>query len=162
MSINETKEFYKKLIENFNGILIQNNHYYLIRVFYEDTDAGGIVYHSNYLNYFERARTSLLNFFNFNQKKLYDNKGLSFVVRQVNLQITNSFHLNDFIIIQSRLKYAKNSSITLEQLAWSIDKDFKLDVLSVKGSIQIVMIDKKNKVRKINNILTNSFFNKQK
>ena len=104
----------------------------------------------------------MLNLFDFNQKKLYDDKGLSFVVRQVNLQITNSFHLNDFIIIQSRLKYAKNSSITLEQLAWSIDKNFKLDVLSVKGSIQIVMIDKKNKVRKINNILTNSFFNKQK
>ncbi len=159
MTIDKTQNFYKKLIDNFNGIIIDNNHYYLIRVFYEDTDSGGIVYHSNYLNYFERARTSILNLLNLDQKRLYDEKGLSFVVREVSLKITNSFYLNDFIIIESRLKYAKNSYITLDQLAWSIDKDFKLDVLCVKGSIQIVMIDNNNKVRKINKILTNSFFN---
>ncbi len=160
MSLYKSNKFYKKLINNFDGIIILNSHYYLMRVFYEDTDAGGIVYHSNYLNYFERARTSLLNLLNLDQKKLNDDKGLSFIVREVNLNITNSFHLNDFIIIETRLKYAKNSFITLEQLAWSIDKNFKLNVMCVKGSIQIVMIDKKNKVRKIKNILTNSFFNK--
>ena len=46
---------------NLDGKLINNKHYYPIKIFYEDTDAGGIVYHSNYLKYFERARTSLLN-----------------------------------------------------------------------------------------------------
>ena len=44
-----------------NGKIIYNDHYYITRIFYEDTDAGGIVYHANYLKYFERARTSLLN-----------------------------------------------------------------------------------------------------
>ena len=47
-----------------NGEIINDTHYYIIRIFYEDTDAGGIVYHANYLKYFERARTSLLNLIN--------------------------------------------------------------------------------------------------
>ncbi len=155
----KSQDFYKKLIEKFNGIIIKHNHYYPIRVFYEDTDSGGVVYHSNYLNYFERARTSLLNLLNLDQKKIFDKNGFSFVVREVSLKITTPFYLNDLVIIETRLKYAKNSHITLKQSAWSIDKDFKLDVLCVKACIQIVMIDKKNKVRRIKEILTNSFFN---
>ena len=47
--------------KNLDGIINNNRHYYFVRVFYEDTDAGQIVYHTNYLKYFERARTSLLN-----------------------------------------------------------------------------------------------------
>ena len=63
-----------KLMENFlkfeinnliNGKIINHHHHYVTRIFYEDTDAGGIVYHANYLKYFERARTSLLNLINF-------------------------------------------------------------------------------------------------
>ena len=159
MSLYKSNKFYKKLINNFDGIIILNSHYYLMRVFYEDTDAGGIVYHSNYLNYFERARTSLLNLLNLDQKKLNDDKGLSFIVREVNLNITNSFHLNDFIIIETRLKYAKNSCINLEQLAWSVNKEVQKDILKVKSDIQIVMIDNRNKVKKIKDILFHPFFN---
>ncbi len=159
MTNNNIQNFYKKLIKNINGISSGGNHYYLVRVFYEDTDSGGIVYHSNYLKYFERARTSLLNLMNINQKTLFDEEGLSFVVRKVSMKITTPFYLNDIIIIETRLKYAKNSFIVLEQLAWSIDKNYKRELVCVKSDFQIVMIDKKNKVRKINKILTNSFFN---
>ena len=53
-----------------NGTIINDTHYYITRIFYEDTDAGGIVYHANYLKYFERARTSLLNLINIYQKQL--------------------------------------------------------------------------------------------
>ena len=48
-------------LQNLDGIIQGNEHYYYLRVYYEDTDAGQIVYHTNYLKYFERARTSLLN-----------------------------------------------------------------------------------------------------
>ena len=70
-----------------NGEIIDDIHYYIIRIFYEDTDAGGIVYHANYLKYFERARTSLLNLINIDQKQLLEKKNLGFVVRDINLRI---------------------------------------------------------------------------
>ena len=56
--------------QNLNGIINNNIHHYLVKVFYEDTDAGQIVYHSNYLKYFERARTSLLNLLKIDQINL--------------------------------------------------------------------------------------------
>ena len=55
-----------------NGEIINDTHYYITRIFYEDTDAGGIVYHANYLKYFERARTSLLNLINIDQFSAVD------------------------------------------------------------------------------------------
>ena len=57
-----------------NGEIINDIHYHITRIFYEDTDAGGIVYHANYLKYFERARTSLLNLINIDQKLLLEKK----------------------------------------------------------------------------------------
>ncbi len=63
------ENLFKSEINNLiNGEIIDDIHYYITRIFYEDTDAGGIVYHANYLKYFERARTSLLNLININQK----------------------------------------------------------------------------------------------
>ena len=55
---------------------------YFCRVFYEDTDSGGIVYHANYLKYFERARTSLLNLMNIDQKNYLMKKGLSLLLER--------------------------------------------------------------------------------
>ena len=51
----------KKQLNINDGKIIEESHFYCVKVFYEDTDAGGIVYHANYLKFFERARTSLLN-----------------------------------------------------------------------------------------------------
>ena len=53
---------------------MHENFYHNIKVYYEDTDAGGVVYHANYLKYFERARTSLLNLINIDQKQLLEKK----------------------------------------------------------------------------------------
>ena len=130
----------------------------MIRVFYEDTDVGGVVYHANYLKYFERARSSLLNSLGINQQDLIIKKNLKFVVRELNLKIVNSFELNDLILTETRLKDAKNSCINLEQFAWSVNKNFEKDKLKVKSDLQIVMIDNKNKVKKIKDILFHPFF----
>ena len=81
--------------------IINNSHYYALRIFYEDTDAGGIVYHTNYLKFCERARTALLIATNINQKKMLDDNKLAFVVRELNLKMTGSFVLNDIIVIKN-------------------------------------------------------------
>ena len=69
---------------------IEKFHKINIRIYYEDTDAGGIVYHSKYLNFAERARTEFLRKCNLNQFMIKQKYGLIFVVNNV---VGNSFHL---------------------------------------------------------------------
>ena len=144
--------------QNLDGIIRGNEHNYYLRVYYEDTDAGQIVYHTNYLKYFERARTSLLNLLNIDQVNLRKNHNINLVVRKADLMWHKPALFNDTILIKSCLKYAKNTSITINQLAYrpfSMDK--KIELL-VSGSIQIVAINKEFKVKRINQILNSKFF----
>lgn len=141
---------------NLDGKLINNKHYYPIRIFYEDTDAGGIVYHSNYLKYFERARTSLLNLLKIDQIKLSQKHDTKLVVRKGDIIWHKPAKLNDTLLIETCLKYAKNSSITLEQKAFINNKN-ETDLL-VTGLFQIVAVNDNFKVKRIKSILQSNFF----
>ena len=141
-----------------NGEIINNYHHYVTRIFYEDTDAGGIVYHANYLKYFERARTSLLNLINIDQKKLLEKKKLGFVVRDINLRINKSFQLNQILVIKTCLKSAKKSCIFLKHEAYETIQGTIRENPNVSCEIQIVMINDKNKVKDISKILHHPFF----
>ena len=142
---------------NLDGKLINNKHYYAIKIFYEDTDAGGIVYHSNYLKYFERARTSLLNLLKIDQTKLSQKHDTKLVVRKGDIIWHKPAKLNDTLLIETCLKYAKNSSITLEQKAFINNKNETY--LLVTGLFQIVAVNDNFKVKRIKNILQSNFFN---
>ena len=142
---------------NLDGKLIYNKHYYPIKIFYEDTDAGGIVYHSNYLKYFERARTSLLNLLKIDQIKLSQKHDTKLVVRKGDIIWHKPAKLNDILLIETCLKYAKNSSITLQQKAFINNKN-ETDIL-VTGFFQIVAVNDNFKVKRIKSILQSNFFN---
>ena len=143
-----------------NGEIVNNTHHYITRIFYEDTDAGGIVYHANYLKYFERARTSLLNLINIDQKQLLEKKKLGFVVRDINLRINKSFQLNQILLVKTCLKSAKKSCIVLKHEAYEINQNTNNKTPNVLCEIQIVMINDKNKVKDISKILDHPFFKK--
>ena len=145
-------------LQNLDGIIQGNEHYYYLRVYYEDTDAGQIVYHTNYLKYFERARTSLLNLLNIDQVYLRKNHNINLVVRKADLIWHKPALFNDTILIKSCLKYAKNTSITIYQEALRYCEIKEKDELLVSGTIQIVAINKEFKVKRINKILKSNFF----
>ena len=147
-----------KNLQNLDGIIQGNKHYYYIKVYYEDTDAGQIVYHTNYLKYFERARTSLLNLLNIDQVELSKIHNINLVVRKADLTWHKPALFNDTILIKSCLKYAKNTSITILQEAFRFCEIEEKNELLVSGTIQIVAINKKFKVKRINKILTSKFF----
>jgi len=145
-------------LQNLDGVIQSNEHFYYLRVHYEDTDAGEIVYHANYLKYFERARTSLLNLLKINQVYLRHRHNIRLVVRKADIIWYKSAFLNNTILIRSCLKYAKNSSITINQSAYCVtDVSEEYDLL-VTGIIQIVAINNEFKVKKINKFLNNRFF----
>ena len=152
------KFIYNNNFQNLDGIIQGNEHHYYLKVYYEDTDAGQIVYHTNYLKYFERARTSLLNLLNINQIVLRKNHNINLVVRKAELIWHKPALFNDTILIKSCLKYAKNTSITINQTACRFFGMEKKNELLVSGTIQIVAINKEFKVKRINQILNCKFF----
>ena len=141
---------------NLDGKIINNKHYYPVKIFYEDTDSGGIVYHSNYLKFFERARTSLLNLLKIDQLNIKKQDDVILVVRKADIIWNKPAKLNDTLIIKTCLKYAKNSSITLKQNAFINDEN-STDLL-VKGVFQIVAVDSNFRVKRIKSILQSNFF----
>jgi acyl-CoA thioester hydrolase len=85
-----------------------------IRVYYEDTDAGGIVYYSNYLKFVERARTEWLRESGINQQEFLQQK-LGFVVRKVEMDNIASAKLDDLLNIRSNIVLVKRASLVFEQ-----------------------------------------------
>ena len=145
------------IFKNLDGLIIEKKHFYALKIFYEDTDAGNIVYHSNYLKYFERARSSLLKLMKIDQLDLKE-EDTFLVVRKVEIDWYKPAKLNDTLLIKSCLKYAKNSSITLDQRAYRYCDYIKSYELLVSGVIKIVAINSVFKVKRIKLILNNSFF----
>lgn len=100
-----------------------------IRVYYEDTDAGGIVYHTNYIKYCERARSEM-----FFERKMVpsQNDESGFVVRTLNASFLATSKLGDMLDVSTQILTLKNSSLTLLQEVWKEEvKVFSMEVVLV-------------------------------
>ncbi len=86
-----------------------------IRVYYEDTDSGGVVYHSNYLNFMERARTEWLRSLGFEQDELIINHHCIFAVHSVQLKFRQPAKFNELLLVQSRITDLSGASFEFEQ-----------------------------------------------
>ncbi|MEY2994067.1 MAG: Acyl-CoA thioester hydrolase YbgC [Pseudomonadota bacterium] len=92
-----------------------------VRVYWEDTDAGGIVFYANYLKFFERARTEWLRHLGIEQHALREVSGGMFVVSATAVRYHQSARLDDLLDIRTYLKQAGRASLVLEQSAWRMD-----------------------------------------
>lgn len=96
-----------------------------IRVYYEDTDCGGIVYHSNYLKFCERARSEMF----FNQGKMPYNQSLGFVVRSLNANFIKSAKLGDLLRVETLVLQLKKVQLILKQEIFKeSEKIFEMEV----------------------------------
>lgn len=91
------------------------NFIYPIRIYYEDTDAGGVVYHANYLKFFERARTEMLRALGYEHDQLKAQESLIFVVRSVQVDYLRSALFNDLLQVSSEVTEAKKASLMFSQ-----------------------------------------------
>lgn len=87
-----------------------------IRVYYEDTDAGGVVYYANYLKFAERGRTDWLRDLGIHQAELRERSGLFFVVRHCEIDYLAAGKLDDLLTVESRLLRMSNTSIAMHQI----------------------------------------------
>jgi len=108
-----------------------------VRVYYEDTDAGGVVFYANYLKFYERARTEMLRDMGFEQDELMTQESVIFVVRSVQVDYLKPAKFNELISVTAELSLVKSASIVFEQTITRGD-----DLLS-KASVKIACLDAK-------------------
>ena len=116
-----------------------------IKVYYEDTDASGRVYYSNYLKYLERGRTDFLSSLGFSHKQLYDNNKIYFVVKTCNIEYVKPANFEDILEIKTSILSFSKAKIEFNQ---QILRD---DQLIVDSNIIIVSINNENKISKMPN-----------
>lgn len=108
-----------------------------VRVYYEDTDAAGIVFYANYLRFMERGRTEWLRALGFEQDQLRAEQGIVFAVTAVDLKYLTPARFNDLLTVRSSLSHKGGASLAFEQ-----------DILRVadqavccRGSVKVVCLD---------------------
>lgn len=106
-----------------------------VRVYYEDTDSGGVVYHANYLKFMERARTEFLRSLGFGQAELREVHGVLFVVRHLALQYRRPARFDDALEVVTRLAELRRSLMKFEQ------KIYRGDEMLIDANVHIVCID---------------------
>lgn len=117
-----------------------------IRVYYEDTDAGGVVFYANYLKFFERARTEWLRSFGFQQQNLAETSDTIFVVKSTSVDYLSPARLDDELKLTVVVEKFRNASIEFFQEAWRIPAagDPAGATLLARGRITVVCVGAKS------------------
>lgn len=98
-------------------------HVHTVRVYYEDTDAGGVVYYANYLKYAERARTELMRSLGVESSVLQDEHGVAIAVRRCNARFDRPAGLDDVLEVSTRITRLRGASLEGEQIIRRGDED---------------------------------------
>jgi len=130
---------------------MHENFYHNVKVYYEDTDAGGVVYYANYLKYLERARTEALASIGLSNLQIKDKFGSFIIVKSCNIDYKKSAHLEDELTVRSFIKSATKTSFLLNQYIT------KNEISIVEAQVHLVFINEKGKPVKVPDVIFENF-----
>ena len=122
---------------------MHDNFFHKLKVYYEDTDSGGVVYYANYLKYLERARTEALFSIGFSNKQLQDKFNSLIIVKSCNIEYKKSAHLEDELKVRSFVKSITKTSFFMNQIIMK-----ELEII-VEAQVHLVFVNKEGKPVKI-------------
>ena len=122
---------------------MHENFFHKLRVYYEDTDSGGVVYYANYLKFLERARTEALFSIGFSNKKIQDKFNSLIIVKSCNIEYRKSAYLEDELTVRSFVKSITKTSFFMNQI---ITRE---DDIVIEAQVHLVFINKDGKPVKI-------------
>ena len=122
---------------------MHENFFHKLKVYYEDTDSGGVVYYANYLKFLERARTEALNTIGYSNKKVKDEFNSLIIVKTCNIEYKKPSYLEDELSVRSFVKSISKTSFFMNQIITRGD-----DII-VEAQVHLVFVDKKGKPIKI-------------
>ena len=122
---------------------MHENFFHKVKVYYEDTDSGGVVYYANYLKYMERARTEALFSIGYSNRKIQKEFESLIIVKSCNIEYKKSAFLEDELTVRSFVKSVTKTSFFMNQI---ITRD---EEIIVEAQVHLVFVDKKGKPIKI-------------
>lgn len=130
-------------------------HDFPVRIYYDDTDAGGVVYHANYLKLCERARTEFLRSMGFENTRIREDHGIIIVVKSLEAEYLSPSRLDDLLTIQTRLLSVKNTSFVMEQ------KAIRNNACIFSMNIVLVCVNEQGRPTKIPDAVKESFLKEE-
>lgn len=142
-----------ELLHHLSGQLVDGGHHLVQRVYYEDTDFSGLVYHARYLQFLERGRTDYLRCLGCEQSALLqvDEEGLVFVVHRMEIDFKAPARMDDILTILTRTEKAGGAKMVLVQ---EIRRD---DTLLIAARVIIAVINRKGRPRRLPETLAQAF-----
>ena len=122
---------------------MHENFFHKLKVYYEDTDSGGVVYYANYLKFLERARTEALFSIGYSNKKIKDTYGSLIIVKACNIEYKKSANLEDELTVRSFVKSITKTSFFMNQIIT------KADDIIVEAQVHLVFVSTDGKPVKI-------------
>ena len=122
---------------------MHDNFFYKLKIYYEDTDSGGVVYYANYLKFLERARTEALYSIGYSNQKIKNQFQSLIIVKSCNIEYRKPAYLEDELLIRSFVKSITKTSFFMNQIITK-DKD-----IIVEAQVHLVFINNKGKPIKI-------------
>ena len=122
---------------------MHDNFFHKLKVYYEDTDSGGVVYYANYLKFLERARSEAIYSLGFTNSGLYESHGILLIVKSCNIEYKKPAKFEDSLKIISEIKSFTKTSFIMKQ---TISRDH--EIIS-DADIHLVSVDKNGKPSKL-------------
>jgi len=125
-----------------SGFFACGEHLFPVRVYYEDTDLSGVVYHANYLRYMERARSDMLRVAGIDQRAAHEDGTGTYAVAQVNIHYRAPARLDDALVVRSRIDAVSAVRCTIAQAVW------RGETLLSDGEVTVAFIDPAGRPRR--------------
>ena len=122
---------------------MHENFFHNLKVYYEDTDSGGVVYYANYLKFLERARTEAITKIGLSNRKIKEDLGLFIIVKSCNIEYKKSAQLEDELKIRSFVKSVTKTSFFMNQIITRGEDTI------VEAQVHLVFVNKESKPVKI-------------
>ena len=130
---------------------MHENFFHKVKIYYEDTDAGGVVYYANYLKYLERARTEALSTIGLSNLQIKDKFGALIIVKSCNIEYIKSSKLEDELKIRSFIKSVTKTSFYMNQIITNGETTI------VEAQVHLVFVNEKGKPVKVPDIIFDNF-----
>ena len=132
-------------------VTMHENFYHNVKVYYEDTDAGGVVYYANYLKYLERARTEALSTIGLSNLQIKDKFGALIIVKSCNIEFKKSAKLEDELKVRSFVKSVTKTSFFMNQIITNGES------IIVEAQVHLVFVNDKGKPVKVPEVIFDNF-----
>ena len=122
---------------------MHENFFHILKIYYEDTDSGGVVYYANYLKFLERARTEALYSIGYSNNKILEKFESLIIVKSCNIEYKKPSHLEDELMVRSFVKSITKTSFFMNQIITKAEETI------VKAQVHLVFVSKEGKPKKI-------------